>query len=122
MGRDRVRTRRHSGRSAVDHEKEWISIMSPGICPSGGWVGEAGWSTSYFLGERSPHEGERPMRAGGGYPFHHPAVLHNVPPPTVIFNRPLRWWSMDRASRVSEALRLRDQLQMAILRLSERTH
>lgn len=28
-----------------------------------------------------------------GYDFQHPTVLWNVPPPTVKFRRPLRWWS-----------------------------
>ena len=56
-------------------------------------------------------------RPAASYEFHHPAVLRNVPPPTVVFPRPLRWWSLDRPSRVATVMRLRDQLQEAIVRL-----
>lgn len=57
----------------------------------------------------------------GGYEFRHPAVLCNVPPPTVTFARPLRWWSWDRPRRRALVMRLRDQLQEEILRLGDRT-
>jgi hypothetical protein len=54
-----------------------------------------------------------------GYDFHHPAVRRNVPPPTVVYARPVRWWSLDRPERLAAALRLRDQLQEDILRLGD---
>ncbi len=56
-----------------------------------------------------------------GYHFQHPAVLRNVPPPTVIVDRPLRWWSLDRPRRLAMAMRLRDRLQEEILKLGNRT-
>lgn len=52
-----------------------------------------------------------------GYEFRHPAVLRNVPPPTITFPGPLRWFSLDRARRRAMAMRLRDHLQERILRL-----
>jgi hypothetical protein len=65
---------------------------------------------------------EAPLRQpDGGYEFHHPAVLRNVPPPTVTIARPLRWWSLDRPRRRALVMRLRDQLQEEILRLGHRT-
>ena len=51
------------------------------------------------------------------YGFHDPAVLRNVAPPVVRFERPLRWWSLDRRRRRLMATALRDQQQHAILRL-----
>lgn len=51
-----------------------------------------------------------------GYDFQHPAVLRNVPPPTVRFDRPLRWWSLDRRRRLTATMRLRDQLMEDIMR------
>jgi hypothetical protein len=50
------------------------------------------------------------------YDFQHPAVLRNVPPPTVHFRRPLRWWSLDRRRRLAAVMRLRDQLVEDIMR------
>jgi hypothetical protein len=50
------------------------------------------------------------------YDFQHPAVLRNVPPPTIHFSRPLRWWSLDRRRRLATILRLRDQLVEDIMR------
>lgn len=50
------------------------------------------------------------------YDFQHPAVLLNVPPPTVKFLRPLRWWSLDRRRRLATVMRLRDQLVEDIMR------
>ncbi|OQW35870.1 MAG: hypothetical protein A4E19_15545 [Nitrospira sp. SG-bin1] len=44
------------------------------------------------------------------YDFQHPAVLQNVPPPTVRSHRPLRWWSIDRRRRLAAVMRLRDRL------------
>ncbi len=44
------------------------------------------------------------------YHFQHPAVLQNVPPPTVTWNRPLRWRSFDRRKRLAAVMRLRDRL------------
>jgi hypothetical protein len=67
------------------------------------------------------HAEATPRRVVGGYEFHHPAVLRNVPPPTVTFARPLRWWSLDRHRRRALVMRLRDQLQEEILRLGHRT-
>jgi hypothetical protein len=55
-----------------------------------------------------------------GYEFRHPAVLRNVPPPTITFAGPLRWCSLDRAKRRAMAMRLRDHLQERILRLERR--
>lgn len=55
-----------------------------------------------------------------GYDFHHPAVLQNVPPPTVTFDRPLRWWSLDRQRRRATAMRLRDRLLDDIMRAGGR--
>lgn len=52
------------------------------------------------------------------YDFHHPSVLRAVPPPTVAYARPLRWWSLDRPQRLSAALRLRDQLLEDVMRAS----
>lgn len=57
---------------------------------------------------------------GQGYDFHHPAVLRNIPPPTVTFSRPLRWWSLDRQKRLAAIMRLRDKWQAAILALGDR--
>jgi hypothetical protein len=54
------------------------------------------------------------------YEFQHPAVLRNVPPPTITFAEPLRWCSLDRARRRAMAVRLRDHLQESILRLERR--
>lgn len=54
-----------------------------------------------------------------GYDFGR-APAGNVPPPTVKFPRPLRWWSLDRPKRLAEILALRDRLQTEILAL--RTH
>ncbi|MFO0698247.1 MAG: hypothetical protein U0236_03380 [Nitrospira sp.] len=51
-----------------------------------------------------------------GYDFQHPAVLRNVPPPTVRFDGPLRWWLLDRRWRVASIMRLRDQPVEDILR------
>lgn len=51
------------------------------------------------------------------YDFQHPAVLRNVPPPIVHFNRPLHWWSLDRRKRSATVIRLRDQLVEDILRI-----
>lgn len=51
-----------------------------------------------------------------GYDFHHPAVLQNVPPPSVSFPTPLRWWSLDRRRRLAIIMSLRDRLQNDILR------
>jgi len=50
------------------------------------------------------------------YHFQHPAVLQNVPPPTVTWNRPLRWWSLDRRKRLAAVMRLRDRLVEDIMR------
>jgi hypothetical protein len=55
-------------------------------------------------------------RQDQGYGFQHPAVLQNVPPPTVKFRRPLRWWSLDRRRRLATAMRLRDRLLQDIMR------
>lgn len=49
------------------------------------------------------------------YHFQHPAVLQNVPPPTVTWNRPLRWWSLDRRKRLAAAMHLRDRLVREIM-------
>lgn len=54
------------------------------------------------------------------YDFQHPAVLRNVPPPTITWSRPLRWWSLDRRRRVETVIALRDQLLEGILRLGVR--
>ena len=89
--------------------------MSPVISPSGAWVGETGGAASYFLGERSPHTGDRPKHADGGYPFHHPLSY------TMVRLRPPSPPALVRPRRIAEVLRLRDQLQAAILRLRERT-
>lgn len=51
-----------------------------------------------------------------GYHFQHPAVLRNVPPPTVRFRLPLRIWSLDRRRRLVTIMRLRDQLVEDIMR------
>ena len=53
-----------------------------------------------------------------GYEFGHPAVLRNVPPPTVSFAKPLRWYSLNRATRRAMTLRLRDRFQESILRVT----
>ncbi len=50
------------------------------------------------------------------YDFQHPAVSRNVPPPTVRFSRPLRWWSLDRRRRLAAVMRLRDHLVEDIMR------
>lgn len=54
------------------------------------------------------------------YDFQHPAVLKNVPPPTVQFSHPLRWWSLDRRRRLAAAMRLRDRLIEDIMRARDR--
>ena len=51
-----------------------------------------------------------------GYDFGK-APKGNVPPPTVRFSKPLRWWSWDRPRRVRTLLNIRDQRQAEILRL-----
>jgi hypothetical protein len=63
---------------------------------------------------------EEANQPAGGYDFHHPAVLRNVPPPTAQCAQPLRWWSLDRCRRLAAIMRLRDQLQDDILRLADR--
>lgn len=55
-----------------------------------------------------------------GYEVRHPAVLRNVPPPTITVAGPLRWCSLNRARRRAMAMRLRDHLQERILRLERR--
>ena len=55
-------------------------------------------------------------RQAPGYGFQHPAVLLNVPPPTIKFRCPLRWWSLDRRRRLATVIRLRDQLVDDIMR------
>jgi hypothetical protein len=55
------------------------------------------------------------LTALAGYEFHHPAARRNVPPPTVPFMRPLRWWSRDRPQRLMEVRKLRDEFIQAIL-------
>lgn len=55
------------------------------------------------------------------YDFQHPAVLQNVPPPTIRFRHPLRWWSLDRRRRLATVMRLRDQLIEDIMRAGCRT-
>lgn len=54
------------------------------------------------------------------YDFQHPAVLRNVPPPTVRFGRPLRWWSLDRRRRLATIMRRRDHLLEDIMRAGGR--
>lgn len=51
-----------------------------------------------------------------GYDFEK-APIGNVPPPTMRFSKPLRWWSWDRPRRVRALLNIRDQRQAEILRL-----
>lgn len=51
-----------------------------------------------------------------GYDFGK-APIGDVPPPTVRFSKPLRWWSWDRSRRVRALLNIRDQRQAEILRL-----
>lgn len=51
-----------------------------------------------------------------GYDFQHPAVLRNVPPPTVRFRLPLRSRSLDHRRRLATIMRLRDQLVEDIMR------
>ncbi|QPD05686.1 MAG: hypothetical protein Nkreftii_003460 [Candidatus Nitrospira kreftii] len=46
-----------------------------------------------------------------------PAVLRNVPPPTLHFNRPLHWWSLDRRKRLATVMRLWDHLLEDILHI-----
>lgn len=58
---------------------------------------------------------DAPLQARG-YDFQHPAVLRNVPPPTVRFRLPLRSWSLDRRRRLAAIMRLRDQLVEDIMR------
>ncbi len=55
-----------------------------------------------------------------GYDFQHPAVLRNIPPPTVRFSRPLRWWSLDRPRRRAMIMRHRDRLLNDIMRAGGR--
>jgi hypothetical protein len=45
------------------------------------------------------------------------APIADVPPPTVRFSKPLRWWSWDSPRRVRALLNIRDQQQAEILRL-----
>ncbi len=52
-----------------------------------------------------------------GYDFGR-APVANVPPPTVTFAEPLRWWSLDRPRRLAAILALRDRLQDEILALA----
>ena len=51
-----------------------------------------------------------------GYDFGK-APIGDVPPPTVRFSKPLRWWSWDRPRRVRALLNIRVQRQAEILRL-----
>lgn len=53
-----------------------------------------------------------------GYEFGHPAVFRNIPPPTVTVAKPLRWYSLNRATRRAMTLRLRDRFQESILRVT----
>ena len=64
-----------------------------------------------------PHANPTRQQMAQGYEFQHPAVLRNVPPPTIAFAEPLGWFSLDRAERRALTMRLRDQLQKAILQL-----
>lgn len=76
-----------------------------------------------FVSPLETADRQTPMEAiqpEGGYDFHHPAVLCTVPPPTVRFDRPLRWWSLDRRRRLAAIMHQRDRLQHDILRLAER--
>lgn len=52
-----------------------------------------------------------------GYDFGR-APVGNVPPPTVTFTKPLRWWSLDRPQRLAAILAQRDRLQNEILALA----
>jgi hypothetical protein len=83
----------------------------------------ASWTNCHAVGgrrwaaradQRTQPETNEPA---GGYAFHHPAVLRNVPPPSIRFAEPLRWWSLDRRRRLAVIMRLRDRLQNDILRL-----
>lgn len=51
-----------------------------------------------------------------GYDFGH-APVGNVPPPTLKFRSPLRWWSLDRPRRIAALLRFRDRRLDEILAL-----
>lgn len=51
-----------------------------------------------------------------GYEFQHPPV-GNVPPPTVTFPKPLRWWSWDRWKRRKQILDVRDRRVREIVQL-----
>jgi hypothetical protein len=55
-----------------------------------------------------------------GYDFGQ-APVGNVPPPSVTFAQPLRWWSLDRPRRLAAILALRDRLQDEILALARGT-
>lgn len=55
-----------------------------------------------------------------GYDLQYPAVLRNVPPPTIRFGRPLRWWSLDRQRRRAMVMHLRDRLLDDIMRVGAR--
>jgi hypothetical protein len=45
----------------------------------------------------------------------------NIPPPTVIFAKPLRWWTLYRPRRLAAILAERDRLQNEILALAQGT-
>jgi len=70
-------------------------------------------ASDVILVQRAHQDG--PLQAQR-YDFQHPAVLKNVPPPTVQFSRPLRWWSLDRRRRLAAVMRLRDRLMEDIMR------
>ena len=66
------------------------------------------------------HANQNARKQAERYDFQHPAVLRNVPPPTVKFHRPLRWWSLDRRRRLATVMRLRDRLLEDIMRVGSR--
>lgn len=72
-------------------------------------------ATAFDAGALQRAHQDAPLQVQG-YDFQHPAVLQNVPPPTVRFGHPLRWWALDRRRRLATIMRLRDQLLEDIMR------
>lgn len=51
-----------------------------------------------------------------GYNFHHPTT-GSVPPPAVTFKERLKWWTLNRPSRLKKITQERDRRQEEILAL-----
>ena len=63
-----------------------------------------------FLENREVHK---------GYDFQH-SPAGSMPPPTVTFKEKLKWWTLNRPSRLKKIIQERDRRQQEILALKDR--